>query len=1154
MGTTQTAVRAGNVTLAYVLCIEGYEYLLTDGIPGDAVTAWASTSWSKALPGLAVAGSFQQSLHPWSNEIKIPRFKFSIQPDETDQFAIDMFKIKPSVRSELTIGFDTADSAGGGFNINVKDAGDFSTGLVFIGNEAYNVTTGPSGTTIPVAVNGAGFMHPFSSDIGPVNTFVGPHSLPAGISIGANENVSPVYVTDSPPTWLGKKVGLYVHRVVNGVLDTYSEAELWFAGTIANVSESGMNTIVECDGIQQAIVDATLMQDQWTGRIAPGYEFIDGDFIKVQFDLNPGSNFHSAALVAATPGTGSNEFPSGVYLVEEIASIISKHADADGTIGVTGSSISLRWSSKISSTGAGMRFSLTAEENGSTTGRLLIYSKARFLRFLGFNKLTPHSDDNDTAWVVGVNQTDTRITMTADGPPRHVAPFEWARSMVITIDESDGIFIDHTSSLPASAREYVDASASEVWSYYMIDGKTLILGRRDSATKISGITAFTDMSRISNEKIYEDDKPSITGIIKQVYFTTGQFKDVISELFASVDGNGENHATYDVLPFGAGIPWGLLGDNFLDSLSSLEQSGAENTISLLIEKPTRLWDAIKSEFTLRMAAPIWKDGGIQFAQLSVPNASTADFTLDESNKSDKERTITEQTSEFLAHTLKVEYNRNPITDKYLDNFVSRDITAYQSAGGAGATKTIKARNSYGGSVHTGTSVEALADMITARFLPVFAKPLRRWKRSIPHTMFHIAPGDTVAFSDDFVRDPLTGTRGVSARPAIVLAVSYSLGISSSQGYHGEVELLFTEEDRLFPLAPSAEHADATTVTGGGARNWTNGYDDEVGTVGIFSLLVHQHSFSNLLGEPNDSESFLSGHEVRITEIDPSDPATADTFTDTIASVAQDVTTISTVVYDEIVLTTGFGNSGNPAFDNTKSYTVNFDSYSTVGDDQKLVSFQADDSDGKILNLIDPNLVADRTLNYRAVAKSLALPSRHSSEQYGDGVPLSASFIRDRIRMANNLIDYKTALHSPSAGSTANAWIQTTSDDDYRILAIFPILIGDMGWHGSVKRVLHVSPMLRVRSGAGGTTANIRISSSAHPPGNESLTDQKAVWNGARSYAVFSTTSLSFIIPSMQEIDIVRAWLIPEMTWITIETGDSAESKEGLPELWIGPRI
>lgn len=1154
MGTTQTALRGENPTIAYVLVIEGYEYLLTSGSTSDCVTAWAATQWSKALPGLQVSGSLSQSLAPWSNELNVRRMSFAVLPDAADTFGTAMFKAKPSVRSELTTGFGTDTSGTGSFNIDVQDATPFSSATtVFIGNEAFAVT-GASGTTIPVDANGSGVFSPFSGDVGAVNTFPGPHNLAPDANVASSESSTPVYVTDAPPSWLGKKVGLYVHRISNGVWDTKAQAEIWFAGTITSVSEDGLNTLLECDGITQALEDAILMHDQWIGRVKGGHTFLAGDWVSAVFQRYSGTEDvrPSARLTAVASSPGADEFLAGRYTAQEFASLLAEHLDGDATVGA-GSAVALRWSAHVVSGGRGPRFVLTAQSSGVVDAQIYLATQTKgIFEFLGFENILSTSE--------GFHEVSGPVTSTADisivseGPPFHlppigVSPGNQSGLVTLEIEDTEGVFFDHTAMLPPVAQEHV--GSGEVWSFYSFGDDTLFLGRRDSDTQISGIQIGVGITKLT-----EDKDNAVQGLrmgeggslnVKQVFFATGEFSEIISKLFASIDGKGHNTANLDVLPWGAGIPWSLLGQNFTDSLTALNQAGIEDSLSIMIEKPTRLWDAIRSDFALRMAAPVWKDGGIQIARLTVPNASTAEHTLDETNKSDEKRSQVQVTSEFLAHTIKIETNRNPLTEKFQDHLIVRDRAAYEGAGGSGVTKTIKARNSYVGMADTGASAEALGDMLAATFLPVFAKPLKRWKRSINHRLFHIAPGDTVTVTDDFLRDPATGIRGVTARPGIVLSVSTSFGIASGGGqtYFGEVDVLYTEEDRTFPLAPSCEHATATgTETG---RNWTNGYDDEVGTAGVFSLLVAQHAFSDTT-DANDVAGYAAGYGITITELDPADPASADSFVDEVVSVAQGVTTISAVTYDEIVLNVGFGNAGNPAFDGTKTYIVNYEVYPSSVAAQQLYAFQADDVGGTIYDgLADPNILNDTTKLGSADADITLLPSRYAAEQYGDGIPLSASFVRDQCRMANNLINYKTAPHMPLFDhSGTGAVISTTPTSDFQVIWTFPFLIG-IGWlPGGRQKKLNVAPQFK----SGGGTVTVRITSSANPP--EGTTFQQATFHGPKKSVEFTTASTtSWPVATAQELEIVRAENFPDMTWITVEGNDVTVFK-ALPELWMGP--
>ncbi len=1134
MGTTQDAIRGGaGVELGFVLCIEGYKYLLTDGLATDATTAWAATSWSNALPGLEVNFNDNQRLSPWSNELSVRNMSVAVVPESTDQFGIDMFKRKPDVRSELTVSIASDDDGGSGFNITVKDASIFAAGEpVMIGNETYNVTGTPSGTTIPVPAGGSGYFHPFAGD-GLTNRLPGAHNIAPNANVNNVDVNAPVYVSDAPATWIGKKVALHVHRIVGGTWDTHAQSEVWFAGTIDAIGQDGLKTTLECTGIEQQLIDAQILADQWSGQLKEGFVFESGDFVRALFST--GTPKPSADFTAGT------DFTAGRYTVEEFASMLAEHLDGDGAIGISGTDFTLRWSAMVNSSNNGQRFVLTAQEGSSVAGSIhLIASKPSILEWLGFENVHQSHLASGLPAKLGPVEESANISLVSDKAPYRVSPLGPHGTTTIELEDTDGTFADYTSLLPPAAKEHSNAGGT--WSYYAIGDNLLFLGKRDSDTQISGITVDVPLTDLAKGNSGKDPLRMSTrgkARVRQILFASSTFANIITKLFASTDGNGTNHTNHDIFPFGGGIPWSLLGTNFIDSLEALEQHGVDNGMCLIVDKPTRLWEAVKSDFILRMAQPVWKDGGIRVASLTVPNASTADHTLNETNKSDGRRTTYSETNAFSAHTLKVEIDRNPLSGKYMDQIIVRNLEAYEAAGGAGPVKTIKARNSYSGIHASGAAAEALADMIAARFLPVFGKPLKLWTRSVPHTLFHMAPGDTVSFSDDFVRAPDTGARGVSVRPAIVTSVSSSFGISSSgQTYHGEVELMYTEEDRLFPLAPSCEHA---TATGSG---YTDGWDS-----GNTKLLVHQHKFSDTT-ENTDAQSYASGDAVRITELDPADPASADSFADTLASAPSIGTvTISTVDYDELELTNGFGAGGRPAFDSTKTYIVNFDDYDQGQDAQLLFAYQADDSDGRIQNLQDPNLVGDETKLGSADADITLLPSRHAAEQYGDGKPLSASFMRDQARMANNLVHYQCTSHSPMM-SESIIGVNTGGASDFRTIWIFPWLIGYGQTPGAGARKLNVAPMFATASG--GTTVQVRVTSSANPPKGASTGGfLNTTWTGPKQQVTYSTSSATQAVATAQELNLVRAEGIPEFTWITVE-GDNLCEFYGLAEFWLGP--
>jgi hypothetical protein len=1154
MGTTADAIRSQDgVELGFVLCIEGYPKLITDGMPSDATTAWSGSLWSEAVSSLEMSFYTNQRLEPFSNEFQVPSMQFTIYDED---FAVDMFRSKPSVRTELKVGFDSGDSTGGGYNIQVRDGSQFATGgVAYIGNEAFKLAT-PTSTLLPIATNGEGYYHPFSGDTGAANRFPGAHSVGANVNVNSVDVNAPVYVTDAPATWIGKKVALHAHRIVGGVWDTKAQSEVLFAGSIdtINPGDGGIGVQLQCMGITQALKDATLMRDQWSAQPAEGFTFKDGDFIRVMFVDS--TTAQSARLTAATPGTGPDEFPSGRYSAQEFGTKLAQHLNGDTTVGPA-SSLGLSWTAGVVSSDGGSRFQIAANKVTSVDGAsiTMIASPPALYDFLGYDY-----SGGSGGWITDGtvktgprNPSTTTVSIISERPPMRFAAIglgDAIEGATLDLEDADGTFVDHTSILPPSAQEL--ANDGGVWSFFSLGDSVVFLGKVDSATAPTKITEIT--TEIPLAEMVKDKRKAGVALtagdaasarVKQIFFAADTFTNLIAKLFASVDGQGVNHATYDAFPFGAGIPWGLLGDSFIHSLEDLEQAGVEDSVALVIEKPTKLWHALKSDFALRMAGPVWKDGGIRIAQLGIPNASTADHTFDETNKSDTHYTRQRESTQYLTHTLKILFNRNPLTDKYQDEIVVRNLAAYDSAGGRGQTKTIKARNSYSGVAASGASVERLADTLAAVYLPVFGRPMKVWERGMAHKWWHAAPGESAVVSDDRLRDPTTGQLGLSQRAATIISTSYSPGVSTKEGYFGSVELLYSEEDRLFPVAPTCEHATATgTATG---RNWTSGYDDEAGTAGVFSLLVAQHAFSDST-ESNDSTHMAAGDAVRVIEADPAN-ASASTFTDTIASITQDVATISTVDYDEIVLTNGFGNGGRPAFDSTKTYYVVPDEYDSCQESQQLVAFQADSGDGLIgAATIDANLVGGKQKLGSASADITLLPERYASKHIADGYPFPSHLMRQFCRMSNNLTNYKTAPHMPMITQSETV-VSTSGSSEYIVLWTIPFYIGNEYWPGGRKRTLNVAPYFR--SGDGVTSVTVRVTSSANQPEGSSYTDTS--WHGPKNQITFSTTSSTFAIATAQELDIVRA-ASPnpnEITWLTVEANDLVGFK-GLGELWLGP--
>lgn len=1147
MGTTRDAITGGNPELCYVLAIEGYQYLLTDMTDlGAVTTAWAATPWTQALTGLEVTSTFTQSIKPLSNEPAAQSLQIRVLGDnEDDQFATDVFKAKPDVRSQLTVSFDTSTSSGGSFNITVRDSTDFQAGdVVHIGTEAFEIGT-PSGNNLPVTANGAGVFAPFSDNTSSPNRLLGPHSVHQPSQVARPVAVGETYVSTSPSLWIGRRCGLWVHRVSDGVLDVKAQAELIFAGTISAVAEGEMSTDIEAMSMVQKIMDAEIMEDQWTGSVARGFVFSAEDYFRV-IVVEDITGSTTAEFVDFYPGAGR-------MTVQEFSSAFADALKSDADIGESGTEIAINWSVGLSPSETGSKWQVSA--NRSTTGemRLLMWSNNEgALRWLGFESFEAGAE---LPMVEGIQAggTDTAYLYSELAPYKYpmvgtVSLFR-PQSAIIHLEGTTGTFFDHTSNLPAQAQAHI--SAGEQWSLFTLGGKTMFLGKLNGNT-IEGITVDIGLPSIAlsvdsmRQELRVNSGKTLT--VKQVLCFTGSFCDIITKLVASTDGNGINHADYDVLPFGAGIPWDLLGDDWLNSLSVIEEAGNEKAMTLIVEKPMKLWDAVKSDFALRMAGIIWKDEGIQVAHLNVPSIVAADWTLTEDNKGDSTRSVPRETTDYLTHTIKIAYNRHPLEDKYNDTYVVRSAHGYETYNKTGNTLTIKARNTYAGVTETGASVEALGDLLASRFMPVLARPMKTWSRSLCHQIApFIAPGDTVNISDDRLRNPLTGKRGISGRAATVVSTSWSLGISSGgQTMHGEVELLYSEEDRIFPIAPSAESSGASGT--GTSRDWslTNfaGYDATAK-----SLLVHQDSFSPTAS--NDVSAFADGDVVRITQRDPTG-GSGDSFLDEVDTVNTDVANIGGTDYDEIILVNGFGVGGRPAYDEDQRYYINFAEHDEVVTGQQDVTYQSDETTGTILGTIEANLAGDRiNQSGSATSDSTLLPSKYASEQYGDGAPLSASFIRDQCRNVNNLLARRCAIHTPlydqiSGLATGHTVGTIASGATYEEIMTTYLLVQGGLFPGGLRRTLKIAPQFRSTDGS---AATVRITSAGMPP---ITTNDGSLWFGPTQQLTFSTTSTTqWTVATAQSLEIVRDPTDLSFTYLTVEGTDNVQWV-GVPECWMEP--
>ncbi len=1133
MTTTATALQEQEgLQVGFALIIEGYPYVLTDGPLGAVTTAYAGTGYEHALPGLKIEGALRQGIKPFQPEIDVPTLTFRITPDDADTFGRDVFKMKPTYKTQLSSLFQAA--ADGSGTIVVKNASQFPSGAgtVYLGNKAMRYSAKGAGTfTIPAG--GAQYLYPFDADGG--NKYSTPHLITG--QQNADQGVTS-WVTDTPTKWIGRRVALYIHRIVGGIWDTRAQAHLEFAGKIVEIEQGELGqTVLQCEDLRGTIQDATLMKGQWTGFVKSGISLQAGDTLRVA-ESEGGTYRESAPFTVVESGaSGDDEIDEGYYEVDDLVGRLNRWVSSDTTL-------TEKWTmGLVQVEGSGTRFVVQVRFSAAGDNRFYIRCNRtgkNILDFLGVDEEQFYALDHLGQPQIRVDDDATAtVTFASARAPYRIRPFQRRQrataKITVDLEDSVGEFMDTTDFLPPPFDTW--PGSGENWSFFSVAG-VLAFGRKASATKIDqlynksiGFASYAkDDTADLNVGGVTVDEPGKQLEIRQVVILADSFTNVVARLLASTSGEGVNHATYDAFPSGMGcpgIPWGLLGSDFVESCERLDQAIKTESMMVVLDKPTPLADILLPEFALRHAWLVFKNGKYIFASPPTPNALTTEHTLDETNKASKDaldlRSSARITNEFLVNVISVKFNRTS-GGKYLDEIVIRDEASISDYG---ETKqvTIEAPNSFADAAATGAAAEDLAVSLAQRSMPTFGKPLILVKRQIAPTLYHIAPGDTVTFSDDDVRDLTSGRMGIDNRACICLSSSHNYGHERGTLF-GEVELLLTDEDRTYPLAYCVEvDTDYTGTTDG--LSFTDGYASAGPAIKVKS---HAHSRST---DALDVTHLSAGDKIRIVEVDPSDPASIDAWDRTILAV--DTT-------DEYFTMTATISA--PSWSGaTKLFEVVPQLFADCTEDQQLHAFLADDSDGLIQDEAQPNLYGEYPQS-GAFARSASsdLPMLIPDESDNEGRPLSSGLLHKWSTMGNNLVSYKAAPNTPLLWTAR----PDTNSSTYVWICTVPWYIGDNPYKMG-RRVIRLASRLLITDVA--ETGSCKVTSSHHYP---SSTSDPIVFDGATQSVTFTLTgTLTETTQATQELSIVTADL-QGYTWITVEikTTGAAVRLRGFPVFYL----
>jgi hypothetical protein len=1146
MGTTLDALRAGSVSYQLVAAIEGYEHLLTSGPTAAAVTAWAGTDWTSAIGGLYLTGYNEQALDPWEPFRNAGRMSLQVveTPADGDVFGIACAKKTAGAETFLRATADRDDTT-----LTVADTTDFpSSGTAYIGNECFGYT-GKTPTTFTGCTRGK--WSPFRTQSGA--GFAGYHR------VGVDPQAIPLepLVTELPRIWPGKWVGVWMHRVVGGVLDTRAQAQLIFAGRIVALygDESGA-TVVEIKHVLDFVKEQTLGRDMWSARTKEGlfigrgnrFEWRDID------SLSSGSGRDANPLIVVASGaTAPNEINEGYYSLEQLNGAVTVWLQSERVAGRLYGYYTMG-QAPGGANAPGIRTKIYWRIPGAGPKVAWTFAFPEFVAtFLGFVDGDLQENNLLHTTVFGDDDVEQHYVSPREPLKALLAKYSSTSGAVyylnFEVEGERGVFRDFLGYFPEGATPYNDGVINGVlkeWGLFVLDEKYIIIGAKDgnqllacklprfpfSAGGLDAIAANEALERFAIP--YSSDAPASIEV-RQIYILEDSFEELIRLIAMSSGATGFNHPTYDTLGYGLGLglPYELAA-GIVTSAGGVPLAQAPLVVS--IDEPTRFVDLFSGDFLLRRAFLRFKNNTLEIDTWKTPTTGRAVLQLGEGTKAapgtqrESHRSASSEQGFWRRPVVKIDYSRDLLDRSkdgtYRSSITIEDKVAIDDAGGEAAAYTIKARNIFAQYVATGAALEQLVQTFIAS-MTLFSRDMTLVRRSIGSQHFEgLAPGDVVLLTDNFARDPDTGERGVAQRPALVTRHRATWGGRQAGSDRpapagGEVDLFLLPGSRVAPYVPCAQ-VDHTASTGG----FVAGYNS---TTLALRCVAHAHSEST---EALDASHFATGYKVRIIEIDPVDPAAPDSWERTVATVSS----------NDIVLTASLS---SPAWSAAKRYRVIFDDYVDATDAQRAFAFQADDADGKVANLRAPYQYGygAGSAPYTAIAPDdpIELPP---TAGYGDGVGLDVGNQAALVRLINNLLDYKTARCSPYLYNDEASGEGATGT--YRLIELCPIHLTHEILGATVSRSLYVAPMFRSEDGAG---ASVRVSLCRSPPTDDTLDD---VNRGVFSEAVFTTTSMTHAIPTPQPLTIGGLKDIEGVAWLLVELTANARCW-GLAHVQEGPR-
>ncbi len=1175
-------MQTGQIVAKLVVAIEGCKYLLSDAPAASVLAAWAGHDATQVLGGLFVELDNTQTIRPDEPMPGSGRCVIRVlDEDGTDAFGVYVNKRASGDKTTVTATVDRNDTT-----IPVASTSEFpASGEVYIGTECVGFL-GKTSSTLESCVRGK--YSPFScASSGSGGSRFARHHR---VSTDINTTLSNPVVSEVPRNWIGKFVGVYLHTWDEATqqLNTKAGAQLLYAGRIVGISDDAttMTTSLELEHISAEFKDGVIGGDMLAADLTPGLTLIANSTFRLKDWLvtstTPVAAEATDLVVVESGASGAYQVNAGYYNGDEICAFISRWtAQAKTDTDINGTYVA----SYAVSSNVGLRSKIYWKIAGSAYGvAWTMEMPGEVAAFLGFGTdedsfsgqqvliSASGSPSNENSIKQGEFAPYSTLIFKPFGP----GIFGLAFSLALTyeLENERGAFIDQSDLLPAVVKEQSEGESNV--GIFLLDDKILMFGSYDrtSGTLTNCRLAPFQLTAGNTTGAFEYigrrvDEPPAPVTVRQVLLLEGTLKDILNRFVYSTGASGYNHSTFDTLSseFGLALPGGLLGPEWERSLANLPSSGAP--ISVLIDEPMKFADIWRDDLRIRRGFIRWHDQGFEFGNWRTPLVALAQHTLTEGNKAapsgteDSHRVASQESDQFHYSKVKIDYGRDFGSSRsatYLRSIQLEDQSGTDGSGAMGRLLTLRMRNTFAQFANTGTAIESLIKEYLVG-MPMFSRPSRTIVRSIDLRLFEkIGVGDICLIEDDpFARDPLTGMRGISSRAGIVTRVSYNLGGPTPGGsvrdMVGEVELYFLDTHRggIYSPAADVDHEKNYAGFAAGYQAATKQLWLKTGTYTFTGAVPvrrgsegsHVEYVSHSLGR--DSDYLNVGDLVTICEIDPADPATPDTWTDTIAAIN----------VDRITLTTGLA-----GWDSSKRHRVFYQQYTDCTAIQQDMVFQADATD----EMIQDEEVADQYSSTNTQITFTATSTDDKAElvpdlAWGDGKPLDVATDAALAKTVNVYHDYKSTLqcpmlwNDPIATGAAGETLDTVTAPGHAALIHF----GTDILSGSITRTLKVALWLR---SSDGSPAYARVAlARSRPIGNPSA--ESELFTGQSFYdpqytgpvsrsEIVTTSSTTWGTTIDLEVSIGVKDLEWGCAWLVTELSGSAQCR-GPAKMIEGPR-